>query len=327
MNQTSSDKILKFIQANGRGRPDELTRDTNLSRSMVHRILKALVLSGKLQKAGSGPKVLYLPVNKEVDSKVFLDDSKQVIDKNYAYLTPAGELLEGWRGFSQWVKQIKSENKFDLLANEYIQRRIEADSHKTMDGLIPMQSKIKTVFQQTFLDALYCVDFYSIPKFGKTKLGLLVMLAKTSGNKTLMQSISKECQENINKIISLYKVDAVGFIPPSVPRLVQFNIELQKNLNLNRIPTVALLKGFVGNIIQQKSLNSLDARIENAQKTIHLKNISERYTTILLIDDAVGSGATMNEVAKKIKGIGMAKKVIGFAVVGSYKGFDVIPTV
>ncbi len=52
-----------------------------------------------------------------------------------------------------------------------------------------------------------------------------------------------------------------------------------------------------------------------------------KYKNILLIDDAVGSGATMNETAKQIKNKGIAKKIIGIAITGSFKGFDVISEV
>jgi predicted amidophosphoribosyltransferase len=38
----------------------------------------------------------------------------------------------------------------------------------------------------------------------------------------------------------------------------------------------------------------------------------------------VGSGATLNQIAQKIKEKGIAKSVVGLAVVGSFKGFDVI---
>jgi predicted amidophosphoribosyltransferase len=47
----------------------------------------------------------------------------------------------------------------------------------------------------------------------------------------------------------------------------------------------------------------------------------------LLIDDAVGSGATLNQVAGKIKDKGVAQKITGLALVGSFKGFDVITDV
>jgi predicted amidophosphoribosyltransferase len=45
---------------------------------------------------------------------------------------------------------------------------------------------------------------------------------------------------------------------------------------------------------------------------------------VLLIDDAVGSGATLNQIAEKIKIKSISKSVYGLAVVGSFKGLDVI---
>lgn len=52
------------------------------------------------------------------------------------------------------------------------------------------------------------------------------------------------------------------------------------------------------------------------------------FTNIVLIDDAVGSGATLNETAKKIRAQGLCRgKIIGLAITGSAKGFDVISEV
>ena len=51
------------------------------------------------------------------------------------------------------------------------------------------------------------------------------------------------------------------------------------------------------------------------------------YKNVLLIDDAVGSGSTLNQIAGKIKNKQLAQKVIGLAIVGSFKGFDVITDV
>lgn len=49
---------------------------------------------------------------------------------------------------------------------------------------------------------------------------------------------------------------------------------------------------------------------------------------MLLIDDAVGSGATMNEIAKQIKNINLVSgEIIGLSITGSFKGFDVISEV
>jgi len=48
----------------------------------------------------------------------------------------------------------------------------------------------------------------------------------------------------------------------------------------------------------------------------------------LLLNDAVGSGATLNETAAQMKLKGIVKgKIIGLAITGSFKGFDVISEV
>ncbi len=78
-------------------------------------------------------------------------------------------------------------------------------------------------------------------------------------------------------------------------------------------------------IVAQKSLSTLQERITNARETIFFMNQHASFDHILLIDDAVGSGATMNETARKFKETDSGiQKVIGFGLVGSFKGFDVI---
>jgi predicted amidophosphoribosyltransferase len=75
--------------------------------------------------------------------------------------------------------------------------------------------------------------------------------------------------------------------------------------------------------VPQKSLAKLDERIRNAENTFA---VTERrvFKHVMLIDDAVGSGSTLNQIAGKMKNKGVAQKITGLAVVGSFKGFDVI---
>ena len=97
---------------------------------------------------------------------------------------------------------------------------------------------------------------------------------------------------------------------------------------LLKLPKIDLVKAYRGEIpIAQKTLSKLEDRIENARSSIFIKNTKAKYETVLLIDDAVGSGASINEVARKLKEENIAKKVVGVAIVGSYKGFDVISEV
>lgn len=78
----------------------------------------------------------------------------------------------------------------------------------------------------------------------------------------------------------------------------------------------------------QKTLRKLEDRIINAKTTIIVPPNQQIDYNILIIDDAAGSGATLNETAKKIRTIATNKiKIIGYSIVGSYKGFDIISEV
>ena len=98
---------------------------------------------------------------------------------------------------------------------------------------------------------------------------------------------------------------------------------LEKQLRLP-IKTLAVGKVKTPIIIPQKTLNKLEDRIENAKQTI-MVNDARSYNNILIIDDAIGSGATINETAKKIREKKIAKnKIYGLAITGSFKGFEII---
>ena len=67
---------------------------------------------------------------------------------------------------------------------------------------------------------------------------------------------------------------------------------------------------------QQKSLQRTEDRIQNAKNNIFIREEDIDYNTVLLIDDVVGSGATLNETAIKLT-TAWAKKMIDFAFSGS----------
>lgn len=330
MLSTTRPFILQFIRQRGQARAHDLIKELNLSRVTIHKHLKQLIIKGELQKIGVAPLVYYLiPEPKKTAKPVVLPpEVEKTLENRYLYISPKGDILPGLKGFMVWQSNTQQQNT-PALAKKYFTIRQEADQFMTKDGWVDAISRLRAVFSNSVVNNLYYQDFYSLPIFGKTKLGQLVLYAKQSQNRQLINELVKEVKPVIDKIITKYKIKAVAFIPPTVPRQLQFIQEFQQSLNL-ALPTIPLVKVRSGRVIvAQKTLSKLADRIENARNTIFTKPAAQsktfKYSSLLLIDDAVGSGATLNETANKLKKEGwVSQKIIGFAIVGSYKGFDVI---
>lgn len=118
---------------------------------------------------------------------------------------------------------------------------------------------------------------------------------------------------------------AMAFAPHSIPRAIPFLKEYRALLELG-LPEIKLVKAFSGSMpIAQKSLSKLEDGIENARETIAVLDQSGQYASVLIIYDALGSGTTMNEIARKLSF--QAKEIYGYAIVGSYEGCEVIKEV
>jgi phosphoribosylpyrophosphate synthetase len=234
-------------------------------------------------------------------------------------------MLEGIEGFNHWCVQRKL--PLEKTLTEFLNTREKYDSYFNTNGIIDGKKKIATTkgFNKIYLDEIYYLDFYAIERFRKTRLGTLLHFAKQGQNKFLMKILLGHIKPKVATIIKAGKFDAVGFVPPTIRREVQIMKYLETHLKIN-LPKINIQK--ISGIIPvpQKSLNKIEERISNAENTFSV-NETVKYNHLLLIDDAVGSGATMNEVAGKIKQKEIAKKITGLAVVGSFKGFDVVTDV
>jgi hypoxanthine-guanine phosphoribosyltransferase len=296
----------------------------SFSASAVHRQLKRLVNEGKLEKIGKPPKVYYLLASKKIDNLQLANKAiLKTINERYLYISPTGEEKRGWDGFLAWCEKTK-QNPIKT-ANEYASTIKKFDKYKEgnlIDGIV----KMKKTFKDVFLDKLYYLDFYSIERFGKTKLGQLLLYAKQSQSLVLMNQLNEQIRPEIIKVIKEKRIDGILFIPPTVKREIQFMKELERQLALP-LQTLLVAKIKTDIIVPQKTLSKLDDRVENAKKTIIVED-KKKYKNVLIIDDAVGSGATMNETARQIKDNSLVSgKIIGLAITGSFKGFDVISEV
>jgi len=319
-----ADNIVDFIRAKGQATAKELTAHFMISYQAVFKQLKKLQTSGRLKKIGSAPKVYYI-INEPAENfntEALNQKLARIVEENYFIITPAGEMKKGVAGFAYWCA--KQNLPIEKTAGEYVKTLAKYQAYKK-GGIISGLLKLRQTFTPVNLNELFYLDFYSIERFGKTKLGQLLLYSKQSQNRKLIRQLAEEIKPQVEKIISRHKISAVGFIPPTVKREVQFMKELKNFLGL-ALPLIAITKIKTPIIIPQKTLNKLQDRIENARSTFVVDE-NTKYNNILLIDDAVGSGATLNEIAGRIKQKNFARKIIGLAITGSFKGFDVISEV
>lgn len=318
-------KIVEIVRQKGEARPDKLIRELGLSAVAVHKQLKKLVEEGKLRRLGRPPRVVYIPGGIIAAGKPIISrDLQDFLEQRYLYVSPQGEMLSGARGFERWLKEIGKEKEIEIYTKRYQKIRQEADQFIGRNGLIELSSKLKTTYDQVYLNQLFCLDWYSLPEFGKTRLGQLVLFAKQSQSRQLIKPVAEESRGKILQLIKDKQIKAVAFVPHSLPRQIQFLDEYRNYLNFN-LPEIELEKIRTGEIIvAQKTLSKLSERVINARETIFVAGQDKSYPAVLLIDDAVGSGATLNETAKKLKDKNIAAKVFGFVPVASFKGFDVI---
>ena len=327
---TTSQKIIEYIEEHGQVTGAELADYLDITDRAVRKQLKTLLDNDKVAKTGKPPKVYYsvrskiIPLQETEDQLKSIDKNIQnVIIDNFLYVTPRGAMLEGLGGFSIWCQ----ERKLDPIntANTY-KRTIDKYRKYAKHRLINGMYKMKSTFDDVALDNLFYIDFYAIEIFGKTKLGQLLLFAKQSQNKKLINELSDIIKPSVLKVIQEYGIDGVGFIPPTVKREMQLIKQVQKRLNL-ATRTLIINKVKTPVAVPQKTLSKIEDRVVNAKETIVVES-NDSYSNILLIDDAVGSGSTLNESAKKIRQKGLCEgKIIGLAITGNFKGFEVISEV
>lgn len=323
----TSAKIIEYVRDFPRSTAKDLIDHLGISRQALYKHLSKLVDSSQITKIGTPPKVYYsLFVQKaslKDHSSIIDSKSVQIIEKEYLYITPQGDKLEGVEGFRAWCDRTGQNPTKTAL--EYVQT-LSKYRRYAKRGLINGLPKFESTFPKVHLDKILYLDFYSIERFGKTKLGQLLLYAKQSQDRRLIKELIENIRPKINDLIVDYQITSLGFIPPTVKREVQFMKELETHLQ-SKISSIDISKVRTPVIIPQKTLPKLEDRITNAHNTIVVTDTGYHDNT-LLIDDAVGSGATLNETAKQIRQKGICKgKIIGLAITGSYKGFDVISEV
>lgn len=319
-----ANNLLKAIQLYGPIRSSELAKKLGISIKTVYKHLTVLLDAQLITKTGETPMVYYAIKVGRPDELENIGQEDYLIEQNYIYVSPSGEIIRGVNGFQVWCQK----NKFDFeKEKKALIKKIETTQKLKKDGVISAKKTILSGKKNLHLDNIFFSDFYNLDHFGKTKLGQLVYLGKSSQNKGLIRETAKIIKPEIAGLIAKYDIKFICYIPPTIDRKIQFLETLKKGLHIN-LPEITAVKIASVTKVPQKTLRKLEDRIINAQTTIAVNPNQVVDGNVLIIDDATGSGATLNETASKIRNIAKGNiKIIGYSAVGSFKGFDVISEV
>lgn len=325
----TKNKIVSFLRRNPESSTKDIIDYIDISKQAVAKHLRELMEIGLVDKKGSPPKVYYFippKINEYTDLRLkdhenliaVQSDYSELIENNFVLFTSDGKIVKGFSGFKKWCE----DRNFSVhdYTKKYFEITSKYSTYKNTSNLINATDKIKETYKnQCFLDKLFYSEFSAYEVFGRTKLYSYLLHGKQSEDRRLIKETVSLIKEQVLMLVISEKIDAVGFIPPTVPRQIQFQKEFEKNLNLP-LPVIKIEKVKNDILIPQKTLKSPVERMENSKKTIVVPE-SRSFKNILLIDDFVGSGATLNFTAQKLRlKFPDIVNITGYAICGTPNG-------
>ena len=307
MKTDTKSKIVEFIKNKWPVSVKQIKERFDIFATIIHRHLKTLIDDGILTKIGKTPNILYMIAKQKSDEIFLWYEDREWLDQNYYNYDSDGNVLFWYEWF---VSRCQARN-FNIQdqCNKYKSIFSYMKKKKNEIGLINWKKYLTDKLWKIFVNELYFVDPYQIWHFGRSKLWTITFYAKQSQNKDLIKQVIHIIKYPILSYIKQKNIDAVCFVPPSIKRWIQLMTEIKKWLKID-LPEIKLIKMFPSwIIIPQKSLKSMEQRKKNAENTIFINPNQKSYNTILLIDDFMWSGATINSCAKKLINAKLAKKV------------------
>ncbi len=302
--------------------PSEIAFMLGKSKVIVHKYLKALVEEWSIQKSGSWVHITYSLTKskkntvKTTENISFSFSDWEILENSFYKFSENGTLLKGISGFIEWCTS-RGLNPQEKI-NQFIKIKQHLDTLKDSCWLIETTSDFKKNVANFYLDSVYFADQYNRMEFGRGKLAELTFFAKQSQNLKLISESNNAVIRQILCLIGREKIEAIAFTPHSVVRKNQLLKYLEKLFSGSEVPFIRLSKYYPNKIpIPQKTLKTKEQRIKNAEDTIFVEDKNAKnYKRVLLIDDFVGSWATLNITARKLKEAWI-KNVIWFAYVGN----------
>ncbi len=305
--------------------PSEIAEMIWKSRALVHRYIWHLVEIGKLKKIGTAPHVGYALVSENISESMIPQQNSVLgiipyqirtkLDHTFLKFSPLGERWDGATWFQKWCRERWLDTNEKAIQYSKIADYI--DSIRDDCWLLDATHIFQESFEKKVFSHVYYADQYTWMDFWRGKVAELTFYAKLTQNKVLLDDAISSIFPKLECLILQEKIDAIAITPWSIERKNQLLWVLGKKLKTLSIPMIPLVKYYRDGIaIPQKSLKTRQERIQNARQTIHIDDTWDviQYQKILLIDDFVGSWATLYETALKLQAIGIPE-IIGFAFV------------
>lgn len=321
--------MVNFLREQPGSRPKVIAESLGVSRQYIHKLLAAneeiFSVSGVSPNRFYRLRVSTSELEASEKQNVFTIEEQAIndlIENNFYSLTPLGEELIGLHGFERWCADRKLNVK--IKKQEYA-KVLDKYYPPALRKPINFTGKLQTTFNKLALNKVWAADYYNFEIFGKTKLGTQVLIAKQTGDPIIMDQLAVICEQAVTEIRKSISVQALAFVSPTIQRQEQLMSMLEARVATD-LPRIKIHKVGARILIAQKTLKTLDDRVLNAEQTFVVES-NNKYDNVLIVDDALGSGATLQEIAKQILYKKIAKKCYGLALVASPSGYEVIQDV
>ncbi len=300
--------------------PRDLVRLLNVSPQLVHRYLKELTESGHVEKLGRAPRVRYRMVRRP-DPTI----RSPLIEKHFIYRDTIGDMYTGAEAFLRWSDGSLKKHSLQEKVSLY-EEAVSAVQGNIFSSTEKIRSFSEKTGEKMFLQEAVFAFPYALPDFGKTKESIFLGIAKD--NTPQAERYGRQLLSDFLPVLRAYirdkDIEAVVIVPHSASRDFQIMHSFSRSFGgAFSLPVIPIEKQG-GEVPQQQKYLSTDAeRLKYADLTFHIPLYEEKFTRVLIIDDMIGSGATVNQIAKKLLHQGIAQEVYGIGIIGTEKGFIV----
>jgi predicted transcriptional regulator len=303
---------------------EEIANAWGVGVASAKKYIKPFVDQRVVEKIGKPPKKINYTLTWQGNIYEYPEEERRLIEKRFVYITATGRIFKGLEGFENFVQEKYGAEHIQELATKYLQteknkfKKQYTGQPEEAANFIEIGTHLGNMFSQKYIRQAYALDVVENKIFGRTKLQQFIEIAKAGqSNTALMMEIVQEVQPALEWIIKDKEIEAIIFVPPTVLRKTQLMTFVKNRLNYE-VPTVFVKKNDSLLPVQQKNLSTLKEKIKHAGASFQVKK-NQQYKNILIIDDVLDSGATIQAIAQKLIAQEIAQRVFALTVTANVK--------